>query len=275
MMLSDTSEFIQNLRDQEPESFAALYAAYGRKIYNLAYRMTGNREDAEDITQETFLQVYRKVADFREESQLYTWIYAIAKNLCYRFFQRAKKNTFASIERLIYDAAGTDLPPGITALEKEALICQVKDGCLTGLLRCLSFNQRLAFILHVLLRLPLHDVAGILDKSEAATKVLIHRARKTLRVFLCKNCSVYDPANPCHCANLIGFSLKQGWIDLPSRDEQVVVDPRQIEGEIKRVREVVELYALLAQPHPSQDLARRIQQLVREQEGVIFTRTKV
>jgi RNA polymerase sigma factor (sigma-70 family) len=274
MTLSDTSAFIQNLRDREPESFALLYAAYGGKIYSLAYRMTGNREDAEDITQEAFLQVYRKAASFREQSQLYTWIYAIAKNLCYRFFQREKKNSFASFEALIHDAVDTELPSGINASEKEELIRQVKDGCLTGLLRCLSFNQRIAFILQVLLRLPLHDVAEILGKSKEATKVLIHRARKNLKSFLCKNCSVYDPANSCHCESLLGFSLKQGWIDLLPRDEKTL-DPRQIEREIKGIRQVVELYAHLSDPNPSRDLNRRIQELIRGQEGVIFTRTKV
>jgi RNA polymerase sigma factor (sigma-70 family) len=275
MTLSDTSEFIQNLRDREPESFALLYAAYGGKIYSLAYRMTGNREDAEDITQEAFLQVYRKAASFREQSQLYTWVYAIAKNLCYRFFQREKKNSFASFEALIHDAVDTELPSGINASEKEELIRQVKEGCLTGLLRCLSFNQRIAFILQVLLRLPLHDVAEILGKSKEATKVLIHRARKNLKSFLCKNCSVYDPANPCHCESLLGFSLKQGWIDLLPRDEKTRLDPRQIEKEIKGIRKVVELYAHLSDPNPSRDLNRRIQELIRGQEGVIFTRTKV
>jgi RNA polymerase sigma-70 factor (ECF subfamily) len=275
MTLSDTSEFIQNLRDREPESFTLLYAAYGRKIYSLAYRMTGSREDAEDITQETFLQVYHKAVSFREQSQLYTWIYAIAKNLCYRSFQRAKKSSFASFETLIHDATGTELPPGINASEKEELIRQVKEGCLTGLLRCLSFNQRIAFILHVLLHLPLYNVAGILGKSKEATKVLIHRARKNLKSFLCKNCSVYDPANPCHCENLIGFSLKQGWIGLRPGDEEVFLDTLRIEEEIKGIREVIELYAHLSEPDPSEDLNRRIQELIHGREGIIFSATKV
>ncbi len=275
MMLIDTVEFIQKIKEQDAESLALLYAAYGSKIYGLALRMTGNREDAEDITQETFLQVYRKAGSFREQSRLYTWIYAIAKNLCYRSFQRAKKSSFASFEALIYEAADAELPSEIDILEKEDLIRQVKEGCLTGLLRCLSFNQRIAFILHVLLHLPIHDVAEILDKSEEAAKVLIHRARMNLKRFLCKNCSVYDPANPCRCERMIGFSLKQGWIEQRSKDEKAPLDTRQIEKEIRGIREVIELYTHLSEPGPSENLNQRIQGLVRGQEGIIFTDTKV
>lgn len=144
--MNDPGEIIRQLKDTNPEILSSLYSAYGRKIYNLAYRMTGNVEDAEDITQETFWQVYRKAGSFRQQSQLYTWIYAIAKNLCYQYYLRTKKNSFTAFEALICDAADTQQPPGIDALEKDELIQQVKEGCLTGLLRCLSFNQRIAFI---------------------------------------------------------------------------------------------------------------------------------
>jgi RNA polymerase sigma factor (sigma-70 family) len=275
MITSDTTTLIQSLKDREPESFALLYAAYGRKIYGLAYRMTGSRAEAEDITQETFLQVYRKVQDFRGQSQLYTWIYAITKNLCYRHFQRAKKSSFASFEALLDSGAEIEPPSEIKAWEKQELVRQIKEGCLTGLVRCLAFQQRLAFILHILLQLPVRDVAEILGKSEAATKVLIHRARKNLKNFLCKNCSVYDPVNPCHCEDLLGFSLKQGWIERPASEKRNLPDVEQIEEEIKSVREVVELYAHLSMPNPSGDLNRRIQQFILEQQGIIFTTQKV
>ena len=275
MTLSDTPEFIHTLKDREPESFALLYAAYGRKIYGLAYRMTGNREEAEDITQETFLQVYRKIEDFRGQSQLYTWIYAIARNLCYQHFQRAQRSSFAAFEVLLDRGADIEPPAGIKAWEKQELVRQVKEGCLMGLVRCLAFQQRMAFILHVLVQLSIRDVAEILDKSEEATKVLIHRARKNLRDFLCKHCSVYDPANPCHCVDLLGFSLKQGWIERPTSRERNLPDAQQIEAEIKRVREVVELYTNLSAPNPPADLNRRIQQLILEQAGGIFASKKV
>ena len=272
--VAETSEFVRQLKEQDPASLAQLYAAYGQKVYALAYRLTGNREEAEDITQETFLQICRKVGDFREQSRLYTWIYAIAKHLCYRSFQRAKKSSLASFETLIHGAVDTALPAEIEALEKEALIRQVKEGCLTGLLGCLSFNQRLAFILHVLLRLPVGTVAEILGKSEAATKVLTHRARQNLKRFLCRNCSAYDPANACRCESLLGFSLKHGWVERLSEAEKTRLDPRRIEEEIKRIRTVVELYRELAEPEPAAALSRQIQAWLRDPHGLIGAGSK-
>lgn len=274
MISMDENELIQQRKAQDPESFVSLYAAYGKKVYNLAYRMTGSREDAQDITQETFLQVYRQAERFRGESQLYTWIYAIAKHLCYRAFQRAKKSSLASFETLIHDSRDLEAPSGISAREKEHLIGQIKEGCLTGLLRCLSFQQRAAFILQVILRLPVRDVAGILGKSEQATKVLSHRARQNLKNFLCRNCSVYDPANSCQCEDLLGFSLKQGWIERPARNK-IPLDVKQIEEEIKSLRDVIELYAHLPEPDLSEERNRRIQELLRSRQGIIFASTKV
>jgi len=239
--------------------------------------MTGNQADAEDITQETFLLAYRHIGTFREESQIYTWLYAIAKNLCYRFFQRQKKNSFASYDALILEASKAEISAKIAASEKQQLIGQVKDGCLTGLLRCLSFYQRIAFILHILLHLPVRDVSKILNKSEGATKVLIHRARLNLKIFLCKNCSLYDAANSCHCEDLLGFSLKQGWIIRSVEPEHTgsALDLRRIEEEIKSIREVIELYSSLKDANPSEELNRRIQELVRGQDWLILSDKKV
>ena len=272
MTSSNPEELISNPGEQE--DFTLLYDTYGSKIYNLAYRMTGNQKDAEDITQETFLQVYRYMGTYREESQIYTWIYAIAKNLCYRFFEQQRRTSFVSFEVLIRDASDMEMPAGMSDVEKQHLISQVKDGCLTGLLHCLSFYQRLAFILHVLLHLPLQDVSQILNKSEGATKVLVHRARLNLKTFLCKNCSLYNPANSCHCERLLGFSLKQGWISAKDL-ESVPIDARQIEEEIKSIRAVIDLYVSITDPSPSKDLNRRIQKLVGSQDWAILSDKKV
>jgi RNA polymerase sigma factor (sigma-70 family) len=274
MTLCDTRKLVQSLKDRKPGSFELLYATYGRKIYNLAFRMTGSQADAEDITQETFLQVYHKVGDFREESQLYTWMYAITKNLCYQFFKRTKKNSFVSFETLIDAALDAECPSDLKTLEKEereGLIGQIKEGCLTGLLRCLPFYQRAAFIFHTLLHLPVRDVAEILGKSEGATKVLIYRAKRNLKEFLCKNCSLYDPTNRCHCESLLGFSLKQGWIQFQSAEKGIQVDTRQIEDEITGIRKVIVLYSQLMEPPLSEGLNHQLQELVQSQYGVIFT----
>ncbi len=259
------------------ESFVNIYTSYGRKIFNLAYRMTGNREDAADITQDTFIQVFRNLATFRGESQVYTWIYSIAKNQCHRYYKQQKRGSFRSFEALMNEAAGFPFEEKISELEKQHLIDQVKEGCLTGLLRCLSFYQRTAFILHVLLHIPMKSVSIILGKSEGATKVLVHRARTNLKQFLCDNCSLYNADNPCRCESLVGFSLKHGWISLENGDKQTpkIIETAQIEREIRAMRKVIEIYNGLEDLACAEGLAENIRRLIQNQDWAILSDKKV
>jgi RNA polymerase sigma factor (sigma-70 family) len=273
--LEITNDLVKNLKNYDEGSFSLLFQEYGERIFNLAYRMTGNQEDASDITQETFLQVYRHINSFRGESQLYTWIYAIAKNECFRVIKTLNKSTFMSFEGLIQDAVKESTPDGISESEKRHLANQVKEGCLTGLIRCLSFNQRIAFILHILLHLPIVDVASIMGKSDTSVKVLIHRARKNLKKFLCKNCSLYNSANLCECENLIGFSLRRGWISSNPDVTDGLLDTRKIEEEIHDFDAILNFYSNLKPSTPPQVIQQHIKSLIASKEWVIFAKNEV
>ncbi len=269
-------ELIRGLLNKNEQSFNLLFNQYSQKIYNIAYRMVGNHKDAEDITQEVFISIYKHIDQFREESKLYTWIYTITKNICFQHLNRQKKGSFNSLETLIFSEQDKDIPQ-LSELEKQNLVTQVKDGCFSGLLRCLSFNQRLAFILNVLIKLSINDVAMILDKSEPATRVLIHRARKNLKHFLCKNCSLYAPNNPCQCENLINFSLANNWIQFPtsqsiSRD---LIPPQIIEKEVSGLRKVTRLYQSLQTKSLSNGFTQQLQEFIHNQDWIIFTKQKV
>ena len=126
--------------------FTAIYVQYINKIYNFAFRMTGNKEIAEDITQETFEKAFANFEKFRGDSSLSTWIYSIARNICYKYFNKVKKSSFSSFEALIENASDPKNNNQYDELEKRFYINQIKNGCLLGLLRCPSFNQRISFI---------------------------------------------------------------------------------------------------------------------------------
>ena len=275
--MTDDTALIRLLQDQPEKGFDAIHAAYGRKIYTLAYRMTGNREDAEDVTQETFIQVIRYIGQFRGESALYTWVYTIARNQCHRLLKQRNKSSFASMESLLHSVGEMPKEP-YPDRERRILLNQIKEGCLTGLLRCLPFSQRMAFILHVLLHLPVKEISKILRKSEGAVKVLVHRARRNLKTFLCRNCSLYDSSNPCRCENFIRFSLAQGWIQQPAGEpwETVYdVSPEMIQAEIAEIRKVTELYTSMAGPAFSETLHRHIREMIQNQSRAIFLFKKV
>jgi len=227
--------------------------------------MTGDKDDASDITQDTFIQGFNSLDKFKGESQIYTWLYKIAKNKCLRHLAKRNKTTFLSLQELI-DKTSSPVSDEISETEKMNYISQVKDGCLSGLLRCLSLQQRLAFILTILLDLPLKQVASIIDKSENATRILVHRAKQNIKEFLCNNCSLYDSKNTCRCENLINFSLKQGWIGLNN--------PAQIESEIKDLKDVVGLYKTLQETSPTNEFDKQIQRLLAEKEYFLILNGK-
>jgi RNA polymerase sigma-70 factor (ECF subfamily) len=249
-----------------------LYKNYSKSIVNLAYRMTGSMDDAQDIAQDTFMQAFSNLEKFRSESNVYTWLYRIAVNNCLLFLKNRKKSKFSDLEKLI-ETAGSPVSEEMNEEEKSAYINQVKDGCLSGLLRCLPLQQRIVFTLAVLLDVPADLIAAVIGKSENATRILIHRARQNIREFLCNNCSLFDPQNKCRCENLINFSLKQKWIE-----ENALTDENTAytEAEIKSIKRMILLYKSLNEKDPSLRFDLYIQQFLDKNNGLrIFSPEKV
>jgi RNA polymerase sigma factor (sigma-70 family) len=250
---------------QNPEN---LYKQYRTKVYNLAYRMTGNIDDANDITQETFIQAFTSFNKFKGESQIYTWLYRIAKNNCLRFLKEKNRTTFLSLKELV-DNVKSPISDEISEVEKSLYIAQVKDGCLSGLLRCLSLQQRLAFILNVILDMSIEQVAIVIEKSENATRILVHRSKQNIKEYLCCNCSLYESKNPCRCENLINFSLKQGWIDSEINENLI-----QVESEIKNLKNVINLYKTLKEKTPTENFYMHLQQILTDKKDFIILNDK-
>jgi RNA polymerase sigma factor (sigma-70 family) len=247
-----------------------LFKDYYKKIYTLAYRMTGNKEDANDITQETYIRAFETIENFRGESKVYTWLYRIAKNNCLRFLEKKRKTAFLSLQELT-EKNNSPVSEELSEMEKSNYISQVKDGCLSGLLRCLSLQQRMAFILNVLLDLPIEYAANVIGKSDNATRILIHRAKKNIKEYLCINCSLYNSQNQCRCENLINFSLKQGWIGAsPTKLKETI----RIETEIGNLKKVVNLYKTLHEVKPSEDFSNHIRKLISDKKEFLILKNK-
>jgi RNA polymerase sigma factor (sigma-70 family) len=258
-------------RSAREDLFSEIYTLFSRKVYNFAFRMTSDVQLSEDITQETFIQVFTNYDNFRGDSQISTWIFAIEKNICLRHLERKKRNSFRSLEKLIEKVNLAVSDEKYAGPEKQFYINQVKDGCLLGVLRCLSFNQRMAFILVVLFDMNVTEASQIINKSENSTRILVHRARKNIKAFLCNNCSLYDQENHCRCENLISFSLKQGWID----KYNPAINPETIKAEIKSFKNEILLYQAIALKNEGTLLLPKILNLVKDRNYYIFSDKKV
>jgi RNA polymerase sigma factor (sigma-70 family) len=213
------------------------------RVVSFAARMLGDEEAARDVAQEAFAAALAKAGSFRGESAPLTWIMSIAKNLCRKRLSRSRESTFRDFEALIESSSE---PPsaGRSGGELGFYIEEVKRGCLVGLLKCLPFAQRSAFVLHLLNGFPVGDVARILGKSENSVRILISRARAGLKDFLCENCSLMSEGNRCRCENMIEFSLRRDLIRV-YRPEMGI---EEMKGELRRFSDEVELYKSLPDP---------------------------
>ena len=248
-----------------------LYAEYSPPIYRLAYQMSGDEEIAKDVLQETFIKVMENISKFRSESSYFTWIYKIARNLCIDKLKRQRKRPIAALEKIIESQNRVPHEDKYGELEKRFYVNQVKDGCLLGVLRCLSFNQRMAFILNAVLFVQAKDVAVILNKTENAARILAHRARKIIKKFLCSNCSLYGISGKCKCENMINFSLSKNLIEKYNSS----VSPSNTETEIKALKNEILMFQSVSPRKPESDFKSIINNYIDGSEHLIFSEKKV
>ena len=161
-------------------AFEELVRRHESRVYRLLYRMMGNKEDAEDLTQETFLSLHRHGHRFRAEARFSTFVYRVAANAALNW-RRSLGRGRARIDKLkTRQAAGDDLPsaprnPEDAALGHE-LSEQVRDA-----LETLSPSLRMPVILYDIEGLAYGEIAKVLGIAEGTVKSRIHRARQALR----------------------------------------------------------------------------------------------
>ena len=168
----------------EADAFKEIVDEYQAKVLNTCYRFVNDRQDAEDVTQEVFSEVFRSLAHFRGDSTLSTWIYRIAVTRSLDFIRKKKrKKRFAVIQRLFGpDDAMVDLPhfdtPEAELEQKE------RAQILSHAVASLPENQRIAITLHRYEGFSYQEAADIMGTSVSAVESLLHRAKKNLQKIL-------------------------------------------------------------------------------------------
>jgi RNA polymerase sigma-70 factor (ECF subfamily) len=158
----------------ESSAFERLVLKYQKQIYALAYRMLNDKEEAKDMTQETFVKMMRGVSGFKRHSSFKTWLYQIAINTCInRLKQRRNKETYQ--EDLIVDGGHGH---GAEWIEKEK-----KDRIRAGL-QGLTERERLAMVLRVYEGMSCSETAKVMGCSEGAVKAHYHNGVKRLKLFM-------------------------------------------------------------------------------------------
>jgi RNA polymerase sigma factor (sigma-70 family) len=171
------------IRNGDPSVFTDIVEQCQDMVYNAALSIVQNEEDAEDVTQEVFIDVYEGLKDFREEAQLSTWIYRITINKALDLEKRKKRQKHGGLLKRIFAVKEEDEPvsfhhPGAQLDNKE------NAALLFKALKKLPENQQVAFTLHKIEGLPYKEVAAIMETSLYAVESLIARAKTGLKKIL-------------------------------------------------------------------------------------------
>ena len=188
-------ELVQRAKQGDEDSFAALVEQNQGRIYNLALRMTGNPDDALELSQEAFLNAWKGLGKFQGESSFATWLYRLTSNVCIDFLRREKRRTALSMTISLDDeeeARQAELPderfpPHVEAERRE------RQEALRAGLNTLSAEHRRVLILRELEGLSYGEIAQVLGLEEGTVKSRIARARLALRNYLKKQGNFFDP----------------------------------------------------------------------------------
>jgi RNA polymerase sigma-70 factor (ECF subfamily) len=166
-------------------AFDRLYRDHVDRMYRFAQRLCGSPDDAKDLVQETFLSAYRSLKDFRGESSISTWLYAIAAHACQRMRRKRKgePDRELSLDALIPTADG-DMPlqvPGSDLTPEERLEHKELRHSLFSAVHKLPKKYRMVLVLRDMEGLSAREVGAVMDLTERAVKSRLHRARLFLR----------------------------------------------------------------------------------------------
>jgi RNA polymerase sigma-70 factor (ECF subfamily) len=177
------AEAIQRAADGDALAFEYLYRLHSRRVYAVCLRIVGDTTEAEDLTQEAFLRLFRKIHTFRGESAFSTWLHRMAVNTALMHLRKMSPPV-VSIEANP-DPGDETTSPAVDVGASDLLLEGAIDRI--NLKRCiqrLPVGYRTVFVLHDIQGYEHNEIAGILGRSVGASKSQLHKARKRLRELL-------------------------------------------------------------------------------------------
>jgi RNA polymerase sigma factor (sigma-70 family) len=181
----DERILVEQLKQGEEAAFKQIVESWQNMVYNTAMGILQNAEDAEDVAQEVFVQVFESIKSFKAESKLSTWLYRITVSKSLDHLRRKKrKKRFAFIQSLFGSDEKTAIEapdfhhPGVTLDNKE------RAAVLFKAINQLPENQKIAFTLHKQEGLSYQEVSEVMKTSLSSIESLMHRAKNNLKKWL-------------------------------------------------------------------------------------------
>lgn len=178
-------QLMLRFRAGDEEAFCELFEKYGRAIVNFAYHFVGNRQRAEELSQDVFLQIYRAGARYEPQAKFTTWLYRIATNACLNEVRRPehryRTRPLEYQQEDSRDRAEIAFPDPTAVRGENALAGRELADRIREVLTALPEHQRAALVLSRIDGMSYQEVAETLEVSESAVKSLVFRATTTLR----------------------------------------------------------------------------------------------
>ena len=171
-------ELTKKAAEGDMKAFEELYQRHNRRVYSLCLRMTGNVVEAEDLAQEVFIQLFRKIGSFRGESAFTTWLHRLVVNQCLMHFRKKSvklERTTEEGDTPVQVVRGTENPNAMPVLDRIAL-----DNALEQL----PAGYRTVFVLHDVEGHEHEEIAKMLNVAVGTSKSQLHKARMKLRKIL-------------------------------------------------------------------------------------------
>lgn len=174
---------VQKVQAGNVGAFDQLVQNYREKIFSVIYNMTSNREDASDLTQETFIKAFQAIGRFKGKSSFFTWIYRIAINATMTFLKKRGRRRFISYENIDEEVSNSEIFERLVSKsrsEKGILISELQEK-LNDSLQKLSPKHRTVVVLHEIEGLEHSEIAEITKTSVGTVRSRLHYAKLQLQ----------------------------------------------------------------------------------------------
>ena len=193
MTREQEAQIVQRVLQGDVNAFEKLVLEYEKSVYAITQRMTGNAEDAADMTQETFIKAYNSLSSFRGDSKFSVWLYRIATNVCLDFLRSRSRKPTVSLSVEDDDGEEVELDIADESQSPERLLERglTRDAVRRGL-DALSPEYRQILLLREIQGLSYEEIADVLTLEVGTVKSRIFRARKRLCAFLLADGNIPD-----------------------------------------------------------------------------------
>lgn len=175
---------LRRLRDRDERAFRELIQEHRDRVYNITYRMLGNRAEAEDVAQEVFISVFKTIDTFREESKFSTWLYRVTVNHCknrIKYLARRHERDRDELDEASHQANGVAAGTPVRVAPDKALASAQMEKLLQEAIANLDDDQRVVVVLRDIEDLSIEEICEITGLPDGTVKSRLHRGRLVLR----------------------------------------------------------------------------------------------